>query len=146
MCHASVRYARVGTQVRNLVVWSFLFSTVYRVRYTRAGTGTEHCCFGHTQVRTRVPNLVVLVILQYAPGYQTWLIWSYSRMCPGTKSGCFGHAGVGSRVPPECTNMPTRNRFFCTIHTKIPTLRFFFFFFGLSRSAAPFSLFYVSSC
>ena len=41
--------------------------------------GTEAVCFRHAQYpSTRVPNLFVFVMLQYAPGCQTWLSSSYS--------------------------------------------------------------------
>ena len=33
---------------------------------------------------TRVPILVVLGILGYVPGYQSWLFWSHSGRYPGT--------------------------------------------------------------
>ena len=63
------RYARwciAGYQ--NLVIVLFIHSGMY------PGTGTKPGCFGHT----RVPNLVVFIIL----GYQTWLFSSYSGMYP----------------------------------------------------------------
>ena len=55
---------------------------------------------------TRVPNLVVLVILVYFPGYtpSTHLTLGY----PGTKPGCFGHTRVFNRVPNLVVLVNTR--------------------------------------
>ena len=61
--------------------------------------GTKNGCFDHTRVDTRVSTVVVLVILVYIPGYQTWLFRSYSGRYPGINRGCFGHTRVNTRVP-----------------------------------------------
>ena len=61
--------------------------------------GTKPGCFDHTRVGTWVPNLVVLIIFGYVPGYQMWLFMSKSGMYLGIKVGCFGHTRVGTWVP-----------------------------------------------
>ena len=48
---------------------------------------------------SRVPNLVVLTILGYVPGYKNCLFSSHSGMYKGTKTVCFRHIRVGTQVP-----------------------------------------------
>ena len=67
--------------------------------YTLGLPVTKPGCFGHTRVCTRVPILVVLVILGYVSGYHTWLFWSYLGVYPGIPQG-FDHTRVCTRVPP----------------------------------------------
>ena len=55
-------------------------------------------CFVRYTLRVPCTKPVFFVIFGYAPGYQTWLFWSFSGMYPGTKPCCFGHSPVCTRV------------------------------------------------
>ena len=84
--------------------------------YSGLYPGTKPGCFGHARVctripnlvvfviigyfdHTRVPNLIVLVILGYVLGYQTRLFRSCPGIYPGTKPGYFGTTRACTRVP-----------------------------------------------
>ena len=88
--------------------------------YTLAYPGTKPGWFGPTRVGTRVfpeyilspsyiltgtrvPKLVVLVILRHAPEYPQSISPKYTLRYPCTIPGCFGHTRVGTRVFPEYT-------------------------------------------
>ena len=88
-------------------------------------SGYQASYVGHILVGTRVPNLVVLVILGYVPSYQARLFWPYSGRYPGTKPGCFGHTRIGTQVPNQLV-WPYSDRYpgtkpACVGHTRVRT-------------------------
>ena len=73
------------------------YSLADMVWYGTAVNGARVSSAGHIVWGIRVPNLVVLFILGYAPGYPQGI---YSGV-PGYQTGCFGYTLVCTRIPPR---------------------------------------------